>query len=180
MHNLSETAAVAIATYGVLLHSGADARRQFCVAVVGEIVETGSKPDAVFTAAKQAAGYDLLDDAEQALFRKQLQYCRAIANGWRKLGVAKQRAFVGGALPASSAAKALKAPPTPKAEEPPVVQPSGAEVITPAEMAMHVAAWLDGADANTMSEAEAKAIMELSNAMTAFRDRAVTQLKLAA
>lgn len=189
MHNLSESAAIAIATYGVALHLGSDARRQFCVAVVGEAVETGASFDAIATAAKLAADYDSMDEAERALFRKQVQYCRAISGGWKQLGAANQRAFVGGGLPASSAVKLLKAKAEPaKVEETSTVADAEtvklsqktAQVIGAAEMAVHVAAWLDSADANTVTEAEAKAIMELSNAMTAFRDRTVVQLKLAA
>ena len=188
MHNLSENATVAFATFGVILHTGAAARREFCIAFVGECVETGASVDAVSEAGKLAVDYDGMEDAERALYRKQVQYCRAIVEGWSKFGVANQRAFVGGALPASSAAKLIKAKgETPKADDAPKgegegegegetsdavkVSQTAASVIGRAEMAVHVAQWLDEAKASEMTAAEIASLMQLLDAVDDFRKR---------
>lgn len=195
MTKLSLNATTAIATYGVILHTGAAARREFCVAVVAEIVNEGVPADDVFAAAKELADYDGMEDTERALFRKQIQYCRAIAKGWKALGADNQRLFVGGGLPASSAVKAIEAKgkgadkSADKADETvKVSQPSettndnatGTEVITPIEMLVRAATYLDGAEASKLSVAEAKAIAELRTALNGFTERAAEQLKKAA
>jgi hypothetical protein len=81
---LSLNASTAFATFGVILHTGAHARREFCIAFVAEVVETGATVDDVANAAKIGVDYDGMEDAERALFRKQVQYCRAIAGGWKR------------------------------------------------------------------------------------------------
>jgi hypothetical protein len=179
MFELSLNAASAIATYGVILHTGAEARREFCIALVGEVRERGAKHiDAIFDATKAAIDYERMDDAERALVRKQLQYVRSIVKGWNKLGADNQRAFVGGGLPASSAAKIAdpKAPKAPKAD--PAPEPSGAEVITPQEMGVHFAAWLDSMDPNSLTVGDAKAVKAVADALTAFKARIGDKVKL--
>lgn len=184
---LSLNAATAIATYAVILHTGAEARREFCIAFVGEVLETGATVDQVQAEAKIVADYDAMDDAERALFRKQVQYCRTIADDWKLLTPTQQKQFVGGGLPASSAVKAIKAKKSgtaaasapasaPASEDVKVSQtadvtPIGAEVFSPAEMAVRFAAWLDDKSAADMSAAEINAVMDIMDAVDAFRKR---------
>ena len=143
-------------------------------------------------AAKEAADYANLEEASQALFRKQVQYIRAIVNGWSKAKKADQEAFVGGALPASSFVKNLKAvkvsqPANGKGSETgsasgseagsgsaPV---SGAEVISGAEFAVRFASWLDGVDPAKLTATEAKAVAEAAKALDAFRAKVADKAK---
>lgn len=187
------TSAVAVATYGVILHTGAAARREFCIAVTREALEApkGVTFDDIADATKLAIDYEAMDTAERELVRKQLSYCRQLHVGWSKLGKRNQEAFVGGALPASSAVKLLKAPKAdaapatdaaPEAETGKVSQPSGAEVISPVEMGLRFATYLDTVNLATLTATEAKAIADVFSAVDAFKARVAegATLKIAA
>lgn len=181
-------AAKAAKDFGAAMVKGATVRQAFCVAMVQEIIAAPLQSAAIVEAAKAAAKYDSQSDADKALFRKQVQYIGTIAAAWPSLDAEKQKAFLAGEVPASTLEKEIKAPEkaakaeakeqAAKAEAKEQEQAqaksdaAAARVITPAEMAVITAGWIDSLSLGKISKAETKALSMLLDAVEAFKARA--------
>lgn len=174
----------AVTTFGTATGDFRTAMRNASIATVAAIMG-GEVADVAIERAKLAYDYASKDKQAQGTFRQWATDVRTVAAGIGSLSEEDRNAFLNGEKPASSVASALKKPERDKAKAEKQAEAEKAEkaeqeriareaprVITPAEMGVHFASWLDtlGPQAK-LSKAQSGAIGAVLESLAGYRER---------
>jgi hypothetical protein len=188
LNKLLETASAAVVAFGQADNNFREAMRNAAILTVRVIVDGKQDAEKTLELAKASYGYEAKDKQGQQSFRTWAKFVRGIADRWSDIPEQDREEFLAGRKPASTlfseatkperdaksaANKADKeAAEAVERERIERLEAAAGRVATPAEMMVHVAAYLDSLpNVAKLRKGEARALASLMDSMTALRER---------